>query len=71
MRLRLFYQWASGDMAVMLGSTSVGLNVDEGNTMLLAGKYVTIWTKESGSWKVLGEFMNTIPGSEEIKPTQE
>ena len=61
----------AGDMAVVLGSTSVGLTVDEGNTMLLGGKYITIWTKETGTWKVLGEFMNTIPGSEEIKPTEE
>ncbi len=61
----------AGDMAVILGSTSVGLTVDEGNTMLLGGKYITIWTKETGTWKVLGEFMNTIPGSEEIKPTEE
>jgi len=61
----------AGDMAVILGSTSVGLTVDEGNTMLLGGKYITIWTKETGTWKVLGEFMNTIPGSEEIKPAKE
>lgn len=61
----------AGDMAVVLGSTSVGLTVDEGNTMLLGGKYITIWTKETGAWKVLGEFMNTIPGSEEIKPSEE
>ena len=61
----------AGDMAVILGSTSVGLTVDEGNTMLLGGKYITIWTKDTGSWKVLGEFMHTIPGSEEIKPAQE
>ena len=61
----------AGDLAVILGSTSVGLTVDEGNTMLLGGKYITIWTKETGTWKVLGEFMNTIPGSEEIKPTEE
>ena len=61
----------AGDMAVILGSTSVGLTVDEGNTMLLGGKYITIWTKETGSWKVLGEFMHTIPGSEEFKPAEE
>jgi len=61
----------AGDLAIILGSTNVALTVDEGNTLVIGGKYLTIWTKEGGSWKVLGEFMNTIPGAEEIKPAAE
>ena len=56
-----------GDAGITLGATKAALTVDGGKTVLMPGKYLRIWVHADGGWKLAAEFMNLIPGAEEVK----
>lgn len=51
---------ASGDMAYTWGIYTYRID-HNGETTALSGKYMTIWTKENGDWKLMTEMSNENP----------
>jgi len=50
---------ASGDMAYTLGNYKFTANDTSGTPMTDQGKYVTVWTKQNGEWKVAVDAFNS------------
>ncbi len=50
----------SGDVAYTWGIYTYQLDL-EGNTSISPGKYLTVWVRESGSWKLAVEMSNDNP----------
>jgi uncharacterized protein (TIGR02246 family) len=51
----------SGDMAYDIGTYALGFDGDEGR-IEDNGKYVVVWTKEGGEWKVAADIFNSNGG---------
>lgn len=50
---------ASGDMGYTVGTYELSVNDAEGNPQKTAGKYLTVWKKQSdGQWKVVADCFN-------------
>ena len=58
----------SGDMAHDVGKYSLTIQPEEGETFSVSGKFVTIWKRENGSWKIDVDIWNSsvpLPIAEE------
>jgi ketosteroid isomerase-like protein len=55
---------SAGDIGFAIGKVQVALKADGGKTMVLPGKYLRVWKKQEGGWKVAAAFVNYIPGAE-------
>ncbi len=55
---------AGGDIGFALGHVNVALKVDGSKTMVMPGKYLRVWKKQDGGWKVTAAFVNYTPGAE-------
>jgi ketosteroid isomerase-like protein len=53
----------AGDLGFALGQVNVSLQVDGGKTMTVPGRYLRVWKKQDGGWKVTAAFVNYIPGA--------
>lgn len=49
----------AGDMAVDLGTYTFAANGPKGKPMTDNGKYVTVWKKVNGEWKILVDTFNS------------
>ena len=50
---------AGGDMAYTVGTYEMGLEGPDGQPVVIAGKYVTVWKKQDdGSWRVAVDMFN-------------
>jgi uncharacterized protein (TIGR02246 family) len=50
---------SSGDMAFDVGTFVLNLDDDKGTSMTIPGKYVVVWKKQRGDWKVEADIFNT------------
>ena len=64
----------NGDMAHETGKYTLTIQPEEGEAISDSGKFVVIWKRENGSWKVDLDIFNTslpLPVSEEIPTAEE
>jgi uncharacterized protein (TIGR02246 family) len=55
---------ASGDLAYDIGHGTIELPVEGGGTRKAEGKYLVVWVKRDGHWKVMADMFNfNQPGS--------
>jgi len=52
---------ASGDMAYDVGTYALSFDTDQGQVQD-SGKYVVVWTKADGAWKVAADIFNSNGG---------
>ena len=50
---------ASKDLAFDLGTFVLNLDDEKGAAMTIPGKYVVVWKKHNGEWKVEADIFNT------------
>jgi uncharacterized protein (TIGR02246 family) len=50
---------ASKDLAFDLGTFVLNLDDEKGAAMTIPGKYVVVWKKQNGEWKVEADIFNT------------
>ena len=60
----------NGDMAYEVGEYTLTIQPEEGEAISDNGKYVEIWKRENGSWKISADIFNTsipLPIAEEAE----
>ncbi|MCH8300454.1 MAG: SgcJ/EcaC family oxidoreductase [Candidatus Marinimicrobia bacterium] len=64
----------NGDMAHVVGKYTVTIQPEEGEAISDSGKYVELWKRENGSWKMNTDIWNTsapLPVPEALPTTEE
>jgi len=50
---------SAGDLAIATGPYQLGMDGPKGQRIEDAGKFVEVWTRVNGEWKVLGNIFNS------------